>query len=81
MRTLTIVGTAAMFMVGGGILTHGVGAVGHWIENNAELAAALPYVGTVVGGLLPTALNAGIGIVVGAIILIVINLINKIRNP
>lgn len=81
MRTLTVVGTAAMFMVGGGILTHGVGVAGHWIENNAELAAALPYVGTVLGGLLPTVLNAGIGIVVGAVILVVITLFNKMRNP
>ena len=30
MRTLTVVGTAAMFMVGGGILTHCVGVLGHW---------------------------------------------------
>src|SRR5690606_32339075 len=31
MKTLSVVGTAAMFMVGGGILTHGYHALGHWI--------------------------------------------------
>ena len=80
MRTLTIVGTAAMFMVGGGILTHGVGVLGHWIENNAELAAELPYVGTVLGGLLPTFLNAVIGVVAGALILAAITLTGRLRR-
>ncbi len=80
MRTLTIVGTAAMFMVGGGILTHGVAVLGHWIEDNALLAADLPYVGTVLGGLLPTALNAVIGVLVGALILAAITLISRLRK-
>jgi predicted DNA repair protein MutK len=80
MRTLTVVGTAAMFMVGGGILTHGVGVLGHWIENNAELAAELPYFGTVLGGLLPTLLNAAIGIVAGAVILVLITLTSRLRK-
>lgn len=80
MRTLTVVGTAAMFMVGGGILTHGVGVLQHWIENNAELASALPYFGTVLGGLLPTLLNAGVGVVVGALILAAITLISRLRR-
>lgn len=80
MRTLTVVGTAAMFMVGGGILTHGVGVLQHWVENNAELAIGLPYIGTVLGGLLPTVLNAGIGIVVGALILAAITLASRLRK-
>jgi predicted DNA repair protein MutK len=32
MKTLSVVGTAAMFLVGGGILTHGVPVLHHWIE-------------------------------------------------
>lgn len=80
MRTLSVVGTAAMFMVGGGILTHSVGVMQHWIENNAELAAELPYVGTVLGGLLPTLLNAFIGVAVGAVIVAAISLISRLRN-
>ncbi|WP_238349529.1 DUF808 domain-containing protein, partial [Pseudomonas sp. SWRI179] len=32
MKSLSVIGTAAMFLVGGGILTHGVPAVHHWIE-------------------------------------------------
>ena len=80
MRSLSVVGTAAMFMVGGGILTHGVWVVQHWIENSAVLAAELPYVGMVVGGLLPTLLNAGIGIAVGAAIVAGITLGSRLRR-
>ncbi len=80
MRTLSVVGTAAMFMVGGGILAHGVGVVHHWIANSAESAAELPYLGTVLGGVLPTLLNAGIGLVAGAVILLAITLGSRFRK-
>ncbi len=80
MRTLSVVGTAAMFMVGGGILTHGVGVLHHWIEHSAASATELPFVGTVLGGLLPTLLNAGFGIIAGAVILGVITLIGRLRR-
>ena len=36
MKTLLVVGTAAMFLVGGGILTHGIPAIHHSIEHIAE---------------------------------------------
>ena len=32
MKTLSVLGTAAMFLVGGGILLHGVPALGHAVE-------------------------------------------------
>jgi predicted DNA repair protein MutK len=32
MKTLSVVGTAAMFLVGGGILTHGLPWLHHWVE-------------------------------------------------
>lgn len=73
MKTLSVVGTAAMFMVGGGILTHGYQALGHWIENTAEHTVELPWIGSVLGGLLPTLMSAVVGILVGAIIFGVIS--------
>jgi uncharacterized protein len=39
MRGLTLVGTAAMFLVGGGILVHGVPFLHHTVENLTELVA------------------------------------------
>ena len=63
MKGLSIAGTAAMFLVGGGILAHGVGPVGHWIETQAH------SLGSAAGALLPLALNGGIGILAGALAL------------
>ncbi|WP_193074529.1 DUF808 domain-containing protein [Pseudomonas sp. FME51] len=78
MKTLSVVGTAAMFMVGGGILTHGFQAIGHWIENTAEHTVDLPWIGSVLGGLLPTLMSAGVGLLAGGVIFAVITLGGKI---
>ena len=42
MKFLSVAGTAAMFLVGGGILTHGIHAVGEWIRDAAVDAARFP---------------------------------------
>ncbi|MCW8157444.1 DUF808 domain-containing protein [Stutzerimonas stutzeri] len=74
MKSLSVIGTAAMFMVGGGILTHGIRAVHHFIETSAHDALGLPYVGAVLGGLLPTLLDAAFGIVAGGVVLALVSL-------
>ncbi len=58
MKFLSVAGTAAMFLVGGGILTHGVHAVGEWIRDAAVDAAAMPGAGAVLGALMPMLANA-----------------------
>ncbi len=78
MKTLSVVGTAAMFMVGGGILTHGFGVVHHAIQSGAEFTLALPYIGSVLGGLVPTLLDALFGILAGAVILGVVTLAGRL---
>ncbi len=74
MKSLSVIGTAAMFMVGGGILTHGIRAVHHFIENSTHEALGLPYIGAVLGGLLPTLLDAAFGIVAGGVVLALVTL-------
>ena len=78
MKALSVVGTAAMFMVGGGILTHGFGAVHHAILSSAEFTLALPYIGSVLGGLVPTLLDALFGILAGAVILGVVTVASRV---
>ncbi|MGQ0620833.1 MAG: DUF808 domain-containing protein [Panacagrimonas sp.] len=68
MKTLSIVGTAAMFMVGGGILVHGIAPLHHAIEHAAGVVASMPGVGAVIAALLPSLLNAGVGVVAGALV-------------
>ncbi|AFM33845.1 MULTISPECIES: DUF808 domain-containing protein [Stutzerimonas stutzeri subgroup] len=74
MKSLSVIGTAAMFMVGGGILTHGIRAVHHFIESSAHEALGLPYIGAVLGGLLPTLLDAAFGIIAGGVVLALVTL-------
>lgn len=68
MKTLSFVGTLAMFTVGGGILTHGLPVLHEPILHLAHLAGALPG-GGVVAVVLPTLLNALAGLVAGAVVL------------
>jgi uncharacterized protein len=72
MRFLSIAGTAAMFLVGGGILTHGWPALHHWIEGLAERIGALPGVGGVLKTVAPTLMDGVAGIVAGALVLLVV---------
>ncbi|MFZ4539320.1 DUF808 domain-containing protein [Propionivibrio sp.] len=78
MKGLSIVGTAAMFLVGGGILTHGVPALGHGIEQLAQAGGAVPGVGYVLQMTVPLALNAVVGIIVGALVLAVVSLAKRL---
>ncbi|MCE3604677.1 DUF808 domain-containing protein [Massilia sp. P8910] len=69
MKTLSVVGTAAMFMVGGGILEHGFGALHHLVENAAVAAGAVAGIGPVLKAVVPTLVDAVIGVIAGALVL------------
>ncbi|CAM3596627.1 DUF808 family protein [Pseudomonas wadenswilerensis] len=69
MKSLSVIGTAAMFLVGGGILVHGVAPLHHAIEAFSAGRG---------GVLTSTLLNAGVGIVAGAAVLAVVALIGKL---
>lgn len=72
MRTLSVLGTAAMFLVGGGIIAHGVPALHHGVEHLAEVAGGLW------GAVLPMVLNGLIGVVLGALVVAVVSLVGKL---
>lgn len=81
MKGLSIVGTLAMFLVGGGILTHGVAVVHHGIEALADKAHSIPGIGAIVDAVLPTLLNIGAGVVAGALAFAVVALVRRARQP
>jgi predicted DNA repair protein MutK len=72
MKALSVLGTAAMFLVGGGILVHGVPALGHALE---DWLAQWGGVASVLGSMLA---NAVIGIIAGAIVLLVVEVGKKL---
>ena len=79
MKTLSVVGTAAMFLVGGGILVHGVPAVHHAVEAMAATALQWP-VGGLWQVLVEQGLNALIGMVAGALVLGAVLLVQRVRG-
>jgi predicted DNA repair protein MutK len=68
-----------MFLVGGGILTHGFHTVGKWINDAAVDAARIPGVGAVAGALTPTLANALVGVVAGLLAVLAVKLFQRLR--
>ncbi|MBK7676738.1 MAG: DUF808 domain-containing protein [Candidatus Accumulibacter sp.] len=78
MKALTVIGTAAMFMVGGGILTHGL-PLHHFIAHAAELAGGLPAIGGVLRAITPLLLDVLVGIVGGSLTLLGVKAVSAAR--
>jgi len=80
MKVLTVLGTAAMFLVGGGILVHGVPAAHHLLEAATHAAATLPVIGGALAVLTPLLIDALAGIATGALVLGVISLGRRVTG-
>lgn len=79
MKGLSIGGTVAMFLVGGGILVHGVPALHHAVEGAGQVAAAWPA-GALWHVVVPNGLNAVIGMLAGAAVLAGVQLVQRLRG-
>ncbi|MEZ8236947.1 DUF808 domain-containing protein [Vibrio splendidus] len=76
MKTLAVVGTAAMFLVGGGIVVHNVPAIHHLIE-----PIIMDFSGhSIATAVVPTLLNGVIGVLAGLSVVAVWTVIGKIRG-
>ena len=73
MKFLSIAGTLAMFLVGGGILVHGIDFLHHEVEDLAHLTGIFESITTML-------LNALVGLVVGVIVVAVVTMIGKVRG-
>lgn len=78
MKTLTIVGTIAMFLVGGGIISHGVPWFHHLTEESVDYAEHIPTFGHIFGALTPTLINFVIGFIAGLIVVLIVTAGKKI---
>lgn len=70
MKALTVIGTAAMFLVGGGILSHGVHAVSEFSTQVAQSAGTIAWVGAVLQAIVPSLIDAVFGMIAGAFVLL-----------
>lgn len=72
MKFLSVAGTAAMFLVGGGILVHGIAPLHHFIE---------PYTTGAAGTLQSLLFDAVVGIAAGIVVLGVVKAVSALRKP
>ncbi|MDC9720963.1 MAG: DUF808 domain-containing protein [Gammaproteobacteria bacterium] len=66
MHTLSVLGTFAMFLVGGGILSHGWLWLHHWVEPLSSLGTGFA--------------NTIIGVITGLLVLLIVMAIKKLRS-
>jgi uncharacterized protein len=74
MKGLSVAGTIAMFLVGGGILTHGITPLHHAIEQFTS------NMGGVMATIAPLLMDAVVGLVTGALVLLVVTLFKRFRH-
>ena len=80
MKALGILGTAAMFLVGGGILVHGLQPLEHVLEDAAAWGSSLPAVGMLTGALVHPLAAALVGIAAGGIVVALVSLVKRLRG-
>ena len=71
MKFLSVAGTAAMFLVGGGIFTHNVPVLHHAIEAMSKILPAAPW-------LVSGALNLVFGVLLGLLVVLIVFVFEKL---
>jgi predicted DNA repair protein MutK len=80
MRGLGIAGTAAMFLVGGGILVHGIPVLHHWMEGLVEWVAARSGVGGLLGLAVSVLFDMAVGVAAGGLATLVLAAVTRARR-
>ena len=79
MKFLSIAGTAAMFLVGGGILSHGFPFLHHAVDVATQWASDVNGIGGFLSVLAPLVIDAVVGIVAGAIVLLAVIVFKRLK--
>ena len=77
MKALSIAGTAAMFLVGGGILVHGIPPLEHWLHALTGQPEGVSMLQAILSGVVPALAAAAVGIVAGAVVVAIVNLVRR----
>lgn len=82
MKFLSVVGTLAMFIVGGGIVAHGLPGVQDGLHDLEQGVSQVPAMGAVLAVLTPVVVNTLVGVVAGALALAVVSVFKAMfRKP
>ena len=79
MQSLSVLGTAAMFLVGGGILVHGIALLHHAALGAGEAVTQIPALGAVLGVLVSMLINALVGLLAGGLLLALVSGVQRLR--
>jgi predicted DNA repair protein MutK len=74
MKTLTVVGTLAMFLVGGGILSHGFD---HYAQLDIALGHLHMFNSSLANGIAQSLFNGLIGLFAGAVVVLALAIIHR----
>jgi len=77
MKSLAIIGTAAMFLVGGGILVHSIGGLHHVVEHGVAHVNAVTN--NIANGITPIILEGLVGVLAGIVVLIIVSGVSKLN--
>ena len=78
MKSLSVIGTIAMFLVGGGILTHGMPGAHHLIGQLLAAVAAVPLLGPVSSVVGATVLDGLAGMLAGVVVLGLVTVVKRV---
>lgn len=77
MKTLSIVGTIAMFLVGGGILAHSIPQAHDIIHYVEVLMTHIPVIGSILTAMTPLLMEGLFGLIMGGIVALVVSIFGK----
>jgi hypothetical protein len=80
MKLLSVLGTAAMFFVGGGILMHGLPGAHELTHGAAHAVQGVPVVGSMLAAIAPACLDAIGGILSGLVVLVAVTVGGKVAG-
>jgi predicted DNA repair protein MutK len=80
MKILGVVGTLAMFMVGGGILVHGVHVLGEFLEHLVARGSEIGVIGPAIDVAGFSLLSALFGVLAGAVVMALVATLQRLRN-
>lgn len=80
MKLLSVAGTIAMFLVGGGILVHGVPAIHHALDGITQGMSEMGRIGAITGNVTSMVLEGLVGLAIGTLILIAVQGIKHLRG-
>jgi hypothetical protein len=80
MKFLSIAGTAAMFLVGGGIFTHNILAISVLFQQWSAAMATVPAIGGFLGLIAPFLLDLVFGVLAGIVALLLVMGFSKLRS-